>query len=153
MAHHSARSAAAPDAIDRTLSIAEVCELLGITAHTARYYERIGLIEVARSGSGHRVYDQRAVDRLDFLARMRSSGMGISDLCRYINLVNVGESTAPQRLRIMIDQRQRILARIRELESALAATDFKIAAYGGAAGDDHPHQQSASTATQNGDRS
>src|SRR5690606_33751994 len=85
-------------------SIGEVCDHLGITAHTARYYERIGLIEVGRSPSGHRVFDQRAVDRLDFLVRMRSSGMGISELTRYVDLVNQGESTIPERLQIVRNQ-------------------------------------------------
>ena len=113
------------------LSIGEVCDRLNITAHTARYYERIGLIHVGRSPTGHRVFDQRAVDRLDFLVRMRSSGMGIADLSRYIDLVNQGESTTPERLQIMRDQRQRIIEQIHDLERALTATEYKIAVYGG----------------------
>lgn len=118
-----------------TLSIGEVCNRLGITAHTARYYERIGLLHVGRSPSGRRVFDQRAVDRLDFLVRMRSSGMGISELTRYVDLVNQGESTTPERLQIMRDQRQRIIEQIRDLERALTATEYKIAVYGGAPDD------------------
>lgn len=120
-------------------SIGEVCDHLGITAHTARYYERIGLIEVGRLPSGHRVFDQRAVDRLDFLVRMRSSGMGISELTRYVDLVNQGESTIPERLQIMRNQRQRIIDKIHDLERALTATEYKIAVYGGAPDDtSHP---------------
>ncbi|MGO2860527.1 MAG: MerR family transcriptional regulator [Brevibacterium sp.] len=116
----------------RDLTIAEVADLLGITAHTARYYERAGLIDVPRSQSGHRVYDPKTVQRLDFLVRMRSSGMGISQLSRYIELVRAGETTTPQRLQIMVDQRERILAQIQQLELALAATEYKITTYGGA---------------------
>ncbi|WGP06458.1 MerR family transcriptional regulator [Bacillus subtilis] len=120
-------------------SIGEVCDHLGITAHTARYYERIGLIEVGRSPSGHRVFGQRAVDRLDFLVRMRSSGMGISELTRYVDLVNQGESTIPERLQIMRNQRQRIIDQIHDLERALTAAEYKIAVYGGAPDDtSHP---------------
>ena len=120
-------------------SIGEVCDHLGITAHTARYYERIGLIQVGRSASGHRVFDQRAVDRLDFLVRMRSSGMGISELTRYVDLVNQGESTIPERLQIMRNQQQRIIDQIHDLERALTATEYKIAVYGGAPDDmSHP---------------
>ena len=120
-------------------STGEVCDHLGITAQTARYYERICLIEVGRSPSGHRVFDQRAVDRLDFLVRMRSSGMGISELTRYVDLVNQGESTIPERLQIMRNQRQRIIDQIHDLERALTATEYKIAVYGGAPDDtSHP---------------
>lgn len=126
------------------LSISEVCELLGITAHTARYYERAGLIEVARSQSGHRTYDQRTVERLDFLVRMRTSGMGISELGRYIELVRAGESTTPQRLQIMLDQRERIKSQIHELELALTTTEYKIAKYGGVPDDDRTPASTAS---------
>ena len=116
------------------LTISEVCELLGITAHTARYYERAGLIEVPRSQSGHRTYDQLTVERLDFLVRMRTSGMGISELGRYVELVRAGDSTTPQRLQIMLEQRERIRAQLHELELelALTTTEYKIAKYGGA---------------------
>jgi hypothetical protein len=34
------------------LTIAEVAEALGITAHTLRYYERIGLLAVPRDAAG-----------------------------------------------------------------------------------------------------
>lgn len=129
MAHETAEAA---PTTGRELTIAEVSELLGITAHTARYYERAGLIEVPRSRSGHRIYDPKTVERLDFLVRMRSSGMGISQLSRYIELVRAGEATTPHRLQIMVDQRERILAQIQQLELALAATEYKITTYGGA---------------------
>jgi DNA-binding transcriptional MerR regulator len=37
-----------------THTIAEVAEQTGVTAHTLRYYERIGLLDVGRQASGHR---------------------------------------------------------------------------------------------------
>lgn len=128
-----------PRPTDAPSSIGEVCDRLNITAHTARYYERIGLIQVGRSASGRRVFDQRAVDRLDFLVRMRSSGMGIAELTRYVELVNQGESTTPERLQIMRNQRQRIIHQIHDLERALTATEYKNTVYGGAPDDtSHP---------------
>lgn len=112
-------------------TIAEVSQHLRITAHTARYYERAGLIDVDRDDAGHRIYDEKTLGRLDFLVRMRTSGMGISDLQRYIDLVRQGDSTRAERLQIMIAQRERIRAQIDELTRSLQATDFKIATYGG----------------------
>lgn len=86
------RSAVSEDQREN-LSISEVSELLDITAHTARYYEWPGLIEAARAEPGHRVYDPKTVKRLDFLVRMRTSGMGISELSRYVELVRAGDAT------------------------------------------------------------
>jgi DNA-binding transcriptional MerR regulator len=49
-----------PLAIDeRTYTIAEVAERTDVTAHTLRYYERIGLLDVARHSSGQVVFITR----------------------------------------------------------------------------------------------
>ncbi|MFC6022720.1 MerR family DNA-binding transcriptional regulator, partial [Plantactinospora solaniradicis] len=50
--------------VPEPMTIAEVADLLDITPHTLRYYERAGLVEVARDRYGHRVYDAEAVRRL-----------------------------------------------------------------------------------------
>jgi len=69
------------------------------------------------------------VRRLVFLARMRPSGMPIRDLRRYIELVEAGRDTVPERLALLTEHRDGLQARIDELQLALAATDYKIAAY------------------------
>lgn len=136
------------------LSISDACALLGITAHTARYYERAELLKVPRTQSGHRIYDQATIARLDFLVRMRTSGMGISELRRYVDLVRAGEATTGQRLQIMLEQRERIKSQIHELELALLTTDYKIAKYGGVPDDDRaPADTSPSSHHQEGDPS
>jgi DNA-binding transcriptional MerR regulator len=114
------------------LSIAEVAERAGVTAHTLRYYERAGLLSVGRDASGHRVYTDQDFARVVFLTRMRTTGMPIRDLQRYVALVAAGESTVPERLALMQAHRERVRARIDDLGVALDVIDFKIATYGGA---------------------
>jgi DNA-binding transcriptional MerR regulator len=118
------------------MTIAEVADLLDVSAHTLRYYEREGLVTVTRDGLGHRVYDAAAVRRLVFLTRMRLSGMPMRDLAHYVDLVDAGDATVPERLDMLIEHRDTIRRRIRELTLSLAATEFKIATYGGEAGPD-----------------
>ncbi|RJL35499.1 MerR family transcriptional regulator [Bailinhaonella thermotolerans] len=118
--------------VPESMVIAEVADLLGISPHTLRYYERAGLVEVARDGNGHRVYDADAVRRLLFLTRMRLSGMPMRDLRRYIALVDAGEHTVPERLAMLSAHRDAIRRRIRELGLSLTAIDHKITTYGGA---------------------
>lgn len=113
------------------LTVAHVSELLNMPADTVRYYEREGLVEVPRSPSGHRAYGTDQIRRLEFLRRMRMSGMSMARLTRYIALVEQGEDTVPERLAVMQEHRGTVLARIHELEVALAATDYKIRVYGG----------------------
>nr|WP_314142448.1 MerR family transcriptional regulator [uncultured Rhodococcus sp.] len=123
-----------PGELAEPLGIAEVAELLDISAHTLRYYERCGLIEVARDGLDHRRYDDAAVRRIVFLTRMRLSGMPMRDLQHYVELVDGGEHTVPERLDMLVGHRDNVRRRIRELQLSLVATEYKIATYGGATG-------------------
>ncbi|MEU6248754.1 MerR family transcriptional regulator [Glycomyces sp. NPDC047010] len=122
-----------PAAVPESMTIAEAADLLDVSAHTLRYYERAGLVAVARDALGHRVYDAAAVRRLVFLTRMRLSGMPMRDLQHYVDLVDAGADTVPERLDMLIEHRDTVRRRIRELTLSLAATEFKIATYGGEA--------------------
>ncbi|MEU8205665.1 MerR family transcriptional regulator [Streptosporangium sp. NPDC049046] len=116
------------------MTITEVADLLDMSPHTLRYYERIGLVEVARDAGGHRSYDAKTVRRLVFLTRMRLSGMAIRDLQHYVRLADEGDDTVPERLDLLLEHRDTIRRQLRELTLSLAATEYKIATYGGHAG-------------------
>lgn len=122
-----------PDAIPGSgpLTVAAAGELLGLSPHTIRYYERVGLLRVPRDSAGNRRYGPEELRRLEFLRRMRASGMTMHTLIRYIDLVAQGERTVPERLAVMQEHRASIAEQLRELSAALAATDYKIETYGG----------------------
>ncbi|MGI9003576.1 MAG: MerR family transcriptional regulator [Pseudonocardia sp.] len=125
------QDAAAPEP-GATLTIAEMAERTGLTAHTLRYYERIGLLEIARDAAGHRVYSADDFGRVVFLNRLRTAGMPIRELQRYVALVAAGTQTEPERLRMLLEHRDAVRAQLHELTFALETIEFKIAAYGGA---------------------
>ena len=112
--------------------ISTMAEHVGVSPHTLRYYERIGLIEVRRDGHGHRMYDAATVRRVVFLTRMRTAGLPISDLQRYMALVAQGDRTRPERLDLLMEHRDTLRTQIAQLQLALAATEYKIATYSGA---------------------
>jgi DNA-binding transcriptional MerR regulator len=103
-------------------------------AHTLRYYERIGLVEVVRDAAGHRVYDRAALGRVVFVTRLRLSDMPIERIRCYLDLVKLGDGTAPERLALMQAHRTTIVRRLQELQTALAVIDYKITTYGGHCG-------------------
>jgi DNA-binding transcriptional MerR regulator len=109
--------------------IATTAAHLGVNPHTLRYYERIGLVRVARDAAGHRRYDAPAVRRLVFLTRMRTSGMPISDLRHYVDLVDAGQDTVSERLDMLLEHRDTLRSQVAQLQLALAATEYKIATY------------------------
>lgn len=114
----------------RPLSITDAAALLGLSTHTLRYYEDQGLVHPQRTSSGYRTYSAFDLRRLLFLTRMRVSGMTMTDLRRYIALVEQGEETIPERRGIMLAQRERIARQIRELNLALETTEYKLRTYG-----------------------
>ncbi len=63
------------------MNISQAAKLVGLPAKTIRYYEEIGLVISHRASNGYRVYDDRDLHMLTFLARARSLGFTI-DQCR-----------------------------------------------------------------------
>jgi DNA-binding transcriptional MerR regulator len=114
-----------------TLSIAEAAERTGLTAHTLRYYERDGLMlrEIDRSATGHRRYDERDLVWINLLTCLRGTGMPISEVRRYTGLVRTGDGNEAERLELLRAHRQRVLARLAEVQEHLGAIDRKIGIY------------------------
>jgi DNA-binding transcriptional MerR regulator len=59
--------------------------------------------------------------------------MPIGTISHYLELVRQGDHTEPQRLALMQEHRDRIQRQLRDLQLALAVTDYKITVYGGTA--------------------
>src|SRR5262245_55750039 len=110
-----------------TLTVKEASEFTGLTAHTLRYYERIGLIEpVARNVGGHRRYAQNDLEHLIFLHCLRDSGMSIQGMQQYATLASQGRVTLDSRLDLLEAHRHEVQARIHELEDKLGIIQAKI---------------------------
>lgn len=114
-------------------AISDIAERVGVSAHTLRYYERIGLLQVGRDSAGRRLYTDADVRRIVFITRLRLTDMPIRQIQRYFALVDAGPATEPDRLELLLRHRESVRARLVALTAALDAVDFKIASYGGAA--------------------
>ncbi|MGC5035312.1 MULTISPECIES: MerR family transcriptional regulator [unclassified Streptomyces] len=118
-----------PDGEDR-YTISEVVAFTGLTAHTLRWYERIGLMpHIDRSHTGQRRYTNRDLDWLDLVGKLRLTGMPVADMVRYAELVREGDHTYAERFELLQTTRQDVLARIEELRGTLAVLDRKISFY------------------------
>ncbi|MFD5538002.1 MerR family transcriptional regulator [Streptomyces sp. NPDC127079] len=118
-----------PEGQDR-YTISEVVAVTGLTAHTLRWYERIGLMShIDRSHTGQRRYTNRDLDWLDFVTKLRLTGMPVADMVRYAELVREGETTYPERRELLEQTRRDVLGRIAELHDTLSVLDRKISFY------------------------
>jgi len=112
------------------MKIAEVSERYGISPDTLRYYERIGLMwPVNRNSSGIRDYNEIDLRRVDFIKCMRSAGLPVEVLIEYVGLVQQGDKTIEARKEILKEQRELLVARMKEMQKTLDILDHKIEAY------------------------
>ncbi|MFJ4186200.1 MerR family transcriptional regulator [Kitasatospora sp. NPDC089509] len=113
-------------------TISEVAAASGLTAHTLRWYERIGLLDpVDRAVGGQRRYCDGDLHRLAFLGRLRLTGMSVADMLKYVDMARRGEQTYDERRRLLEAQREEVRQRIVDLQATLAVLDYKIDLYAG----------------------
>jgi DNA-binding transcriptional MerR regulator len=116
--------------VTEELGIAQAASLIGLTAHTLRYYERIGLTAPpARGADGRRRYSEADLTWLRLITRLRSTGMSVADMCRYGELVREGPSTVTERRGMLKAHRDGVRERIAELQRDLDMIDLKIETY------------------------
>ncbi len=109
------------------LTIQEVAARTGLSVHTLRYYERIGLLDpVSRTTSGHRRYISDDLAWIGFLQCLRATGMSIQQMQTYAALRRQGDAEVSGRLAFLEAHQQQVLANIRELEGNLAVIEKKI---------------------------
>lgn len=113
-----------------TLTISDAARASGVSAHTLRYYERAGLLDpVDRAQSGHRRYAEDDLARIQFLTKLRSTGMPIRKVREYAELIRQGDSTHEQRLALLEEHRDAVRAQLAETERTLEIIDYKIDFY------------------------
>ena len=113
-----------------TLTISDAARASGVSAHTLRYYERAGLLDpIDRGASGHRRYDEQDLVRIQFLTKLRSTGMPIRQVRAYADLIRGGDETHEARLALLQEHREAVRARLAETERTLELIDRKIDFY------------------------
>ena len=112
------------------MNIAEFAQRCGLSPHTLRYYERIGLLgSVTRRANGHRTFGPRDVEWVEFLHRLRTTGMGISEMLRYAELRAQGDRTLAQRQALLVQHADQLAAPLRAQQATLRAVRQKIVIY------------------------
>lgn len=112
------------------MKISDLAKRSGLSAHTLRYYERIGLLPYAdRDRSGQRDYDASILSWIEFVGRLKTTGMPIRDMLLYAKLADHGKTTFNERREMLEEHRERVRAHVADLETCLRVLDVKIASY------------------------
>jgi DNA-binding transcriptional MerR regulator len=113
-------------------TIRDAAGLTGVSAHTLRYYERIGLLPpIGRGTGGHRRYTDSDLGAVRFLTMLRATGMPIREMTEFVALTRAGDHTIPWRIEVLERHRDALRFRMADDAEHLAALDRKISIYRG----------------------
>jgi DNA-binding transcriptional MerR regulator len=117
-----------------TYTIGGAAARSGFPASTLRYYEALGIVApVERTGAGYRVYDERSLGRLAFIARAKQLGCTLDEISALVQAWD-GQRCEPVQTQLRalvaakrdearrrIDELVALIAQLQEATAALSA--------------------------------
>ena len=114
----------------KTYSIGEVAEIMGVTTYTLRYYEKEGLLpNIRKNSAGLRRFTQQDLTWLEIVDCLKSTGLPLKAIKRYLELSKDGDATVKERMEIFLVQKQRLEQQIKALQENMEKINFKIKYY------------------------
>ena len=110
-------------------SIGDFSKLTGLGIHTLRYYEHEGLIAPERNSSNRRCYSDKDFTWIEFIKRLKDTGMPIKEIRHYARLRADGDSTLSERMEMLVQHRQALDEQIAQLQAHKIKLDEKIEFY------------------------
>ena len=116
--------------MEQELTIQQVAQTTGLSVHTLRYYERCDLIApIHRASNGHRRYSAQDIRWIQFLTKLRMTGMPIRQIQQYATLLRQQPDAVQARRALLEAHRQTVVKNLQELQENLAVIDWKIQHY------------------------
>src|SRR5688500_1132918 len=113
-------------ATNTALTIGDAARASGLSAHTLRYYERAGLMPpVDRESGGRRRYGEDDLAWIHVLNCLRATGMPIRRMREFAELVQAGDGTEGERLTLLEEHRDAVLADMEQLRTHLDFIEHK----------------------------
>lgn len=110
-------------------SIGEFARITNLSIYTLRYYEQENLILPARKENGQRCYSENDIAWIQFVKRLKDTGMPIKEIQTYARLRAIGNPTMPQRMGMLAKHRTALQQQIARLQEHLEKLDAKIDYY------------------------
>lgn len=112
------------------MTIREIAAKTNMSTDTLRYYERIGLLPpVPRNAAGIRNYDEYFVNFINFIKKLKASGMSLEHIIDYIRLAEMGDATIQERKKLLAEARETLLDKINSLQSVAELADYQLRNY------------------------
>lgn len=107
-------------------SVTEAARILGLSAHTLRYYDSLNLFPfLQRDQHDKRFFSDADLQWAKLIECLRNANMSIKDVQHYVELCLQGDKTLDQRLNIISQQEQKLLDTVETLKKQIALLRFK----------------------------
>ena len=110
-------------------SIGDFSKLTGLGIHTLRYYEHEGLITPERNSGNRRCYSDKDLTWIEFIKRLKDTGMPIKEIRHYAKLRADGDPTLFERMEMLVQHRQALNEQVARLQEHKIKLDEKIEFY------------------------
>ena len=112
------------------MNVSEFSQRVCLSPHTIRYYDKIGLIgKIYRSSNGHRIFSENDVKWVEFIQRLKDTGMSLEKILEYARLREKGEKTMAARKELLISHSLELTNAIEKQQEHLINLNKKIALY------------------------
>ena len=112
------------------MNIKVFSKISGISAHTLRYYEKIGIFqEINRNSSAHRDFSENDILWAEFINRLKETGMPLKQIKEYAVLRKQGKHTADARMKLLINHATVLKKKISDEKQHLNKINEKIKYY------------------------
>ena len=104
----------------------QACREANMTYQALKFYCNEGLVpNVKRDGNNRRIFDERDVKWIKDLVCLKKCGMSIQEMKDYLALCLQGQSTIPQRQKMLDKKREALLTSMEELKGCVNYIDWK----------------------------
>lgn len=98
-------------------SIGKVAKQLGLSTHTLRYYEKIGLLApVAKTGGGRREFNSKDISRVQFIKRAQRMHFSLDEIRTLIELDKADLVEKPQAQKLVQEKLGEIDKSLKDLK-------------------------------------
>lgn len=112
------------------MTIREIAAKTNMSTDTLRYYGRIGLLPpVPRNAAGIRNYDEYFVNFINFIKKLKASGMSLEHIIDYIRLAEMGDATIQERKKLLAEARETLIEKINSLQLIAELADYQLRNY------------------------
>jgi len=105
------------------ISIGQLASRAGLNASTLRYYESVGLLPAPERRNGQRRYDERLLDRINFIKAAQQTGFSIQEIAVLLEGFEPGDSPSARWERMAKQKRDELEERMKQIDSMIRILD------------------------------